>query len=59
MSAEPALVVEPEHDGGDDPPDGDLLALFGRVIALVNARGPIFAAAVDRAFEAALCEDTT
>ena len=40
-------------------PDTDLLALFGKVIALVNARGPIFAAAVDRAFEQAIVEGST
>ena len=46
-------------DGDDGPPDTDLLALFARVLALVGRRGPIFQAAIDRAFEQALVEHET
>ena len=61
MSAEPALAPDTDFDDGDGgpPPDADLTALLGRVLALVGRRGPIFQAAIDRAFEQALVEHET
>ena len=63
MTAQPALVVETEHGDGDDgPPPMDpdaIFAMFQRVLWLVGERGPIFQAAIDRAFEQVLVERET
>ena len=61
MSAEPALVVEPEHDDGDGgpPPDVDMITLLTRVLSLLAERGPFFQQAIHRCMEQALVESST